>query len=158
MTAVFWEIKKKGREKELFGEHAYIAFQPITGEQHEKEHWAKRLRHHGAVMRNIGNGTFVGLEHPDAETVMERYEAATEGLETYTTTKMKTSVRKLLTNLTARDGQRLWQTLYLSWEGEWRGTFIGMDKRTLAKAHAISTCLTSYLRVFCSRYGYKKSQ
>ena len=36
MITLFREIKKKGLEKEMFGEHAYIAFQPIQGEQHEK--------------------------------------------------------------------------------------------------------------------------
>ena len=156
MIPLFREIKKKGLEKELFGEHADIGFQPIKGEQHEKESWAKKVRFHGTVMRNTGSATFPGLEQPDVETEMERYEPTNDGSGTYITTKTTTSVRKLLTNLKGRDGRRLWQTLFPSWDGEWTGTFIGTDEGTLAETRAISACLASYLRILCARCGYTK--
>ena len=85
-------------------------------------------------MQNTGTATFAGLEYPDAETVMERFELAADGSGLSTTTRTKTSIRKLLYKLKAQDGQRLWQTLYPSWEGELTRTFIGIDKGTIAEA------------------------
>ena len=99
MTAVFHEIKKKRREKDLFGEHVYIASQPISRQTHEREAWAKEFRHHGMVMRNTGKATFAGLEYPDAETEIVRFELATGDSRLSTTTRMTTSVRKLLYKL-----------------------------------------------------------
>ena len=108
-------------------------------------------------MRNTGSATFPGLEQPDMETEMERYEETNDGSGTYTLTKTTTSVRKLLTNLKGRDGRRLWQTLFLSWDREWTGTFIGTDKGTLEETRMISACLASYLRILCAHCGYIKN-
>ena len=131
MTAVFREKEKKGRKKDLFGEHVYIATQPINGENHEKEAWASKIRHHGTVMRNMGEVTFPGLKFLDAVTNIERFEVAADGSGVSITTSVTTSVRELLYKLKARDGNQLWQTLYLSWDGEWMEIFIGVDEGTI---------------------------
>ena len=104
MTTVFREIKKKGCGKDLFEEHFYIASQPINEENHEKEVWASKSRHHKTVMRNTGEATFPGLEFPDAATKMERFEVATDGSEVSIITSLTTSVRKLIYKFKARDG------------------------------------------------------
>ena len=43
MIALTREIKKKGRDKDVFGEHAYLVTQPTRGaQQHEQQAWGKK--------------------------------------------------------------------------------------------------------------------
>ena len=72
MIALTREIKKKGRDKDVFGEHAYLATQASRGaQQHEKQVWEKKVKFSGTVVMNTGSAEFNGLENLNAEIKME---------------------------------------------------------------------------------------
>ena len=72
IVKVATECKKKGYDKDLFGEMAYFSLQPDRdAENKPKQVWEGRLRFSGTVQMNIGSVEFRGLENPDAEVEME---------------------------------------------------------------------------------------
>ena len=107
MIALTREIKKKGREKDVFGEHAYIATQPSRGaQQHKKQAWEKKVKFSGTVVMNMGSAEFNGLENPDAEVEMDIFGEANGGSVTWSKKPAgRTSVRQLLTKMKGKDGR-----------------------------------------------------
>ena len=158
MIALTREIKKKGREKDVFGEHAYIATQPSRGaQQHEKQAWGKKVKFSGTVVMNMGSAEFNGLENPDTEVEMDIFGEANDGSGTWAVKPAgRTSVMQLLTKMKGKDGRRFWQCLSRSWDGTWKGTFIGKDKETLDQAGEVSMYLASHFRIVLSHRGFTK--
>ena len=73
-------IKMKGRDKDVFGEHAYLTTQPGKGaQQYEKQVWEKKVKFSGTVVMNTGSAEFNGLENPDAENEMNAFAELNDG-------------------------------------------------------------------------------
>ena len=108
MIALTREIKKKGRDKDVFGEHTYLATQPNRrAQQHEKQAWKKKVKFSRTVGMNTGSAEFNGLENPDTEIEMEVFGEIKDGSGTWAVKRAgKTSVRQLLTKLKGTDGRR----------------------------------------------------
>ena len=113
MIALTREIKKKGRDKDVFGEHAYLATQPSRGaQQHEKQAWEKKVKFSGTVVMNMGSAEFNGLENPDAEVETNIFGEVNDGSGTWAVKPAgMTSARQLLTKMKGKDGRRFWQCL-----------------------------------------------
>ena len=158
MIAPTREIKKKGRDKEVFGEDAYLATQPGKGaQQHEKQAWEKKVKFSRTVVMNTGSAKFNGLGNPDVEVDMEIFAEANDGSGTYAPEPAgKTTIRQLLTKMKGKDGKQFWQSLYQGWDGTWTGSFIGKGKNTLDKAGEVSMCLASHFRILLARRGFTK--
>ena len=159
MIALTREIKKKGRDKDVFGEHAYLATQPNRrAQQHEKQAWKKKVKFSGTVVMNTGSAEFNGMENLDSEIKMEVFGETKDGSETWAVKPAgKTSVRQLLTKRKGKDVRRFWQCLYRSWDITWKGSFIGKDKETLDQAGEMSMCLASHFRILLSHRGFTKN-
>ena len=65
-------------------------------------------------------------------------------------------MRQLLIKLKGKDRSVLWQSLYQDWDGTWKGSFIGRDKRNLDQAGKVSMCLASHIRIILSHRGFTK--
>ena len=84
MIALTREIKKKGRDKDVFGEHAYLATQPSRGaQQHEKQALEKKVKFSRTVVMNMGSAEFNGLGNSDAEIEMEIFCKTNDGSGTW---------------------------------------------------------------------------
>ena len=107
MIALTREIKKKGRDKDVFGEHAYLATQPSRGaQQHKQQAWERKVKFSGTVVMNMGSAEFNGLENPDAEVEMDIFGKAHDGSSTWARKPAGTaSVRQLLTKMKGKDGR-----------------------------------------------------
>ena len=108
MVVLTREIKKKGRDKDVFGEHAYLVTQLSRGaQQHEKQAWEKKVKFSGTVVMNMGSAEFNGLENLDAEVKMDICGKANDGSGTWARKSAgRTSVRQLLTKMKGKDGRR----------------------------------------------------
>ena len=144
------EIKKKGYEKDIFGEAAYFAFQPERNASGEhKKAWERKVKYSGTVMMNQGSVEFSGLENPDAEVQMEMIDQTLPQ-------PGKMSVRSILSKMKGPGNKRFWQCIARNWDGIFTGTFIGHDKETLEMAAEYSACLASQLRVYLQRRGFTR--
>ena len=121
------EMKKKGYDKDEWGEYAYLFIRPnkeATIEQ--KRDWEKRIVFSGTVNSDLGIADFVGLEYPNTEVDMENLVDNNDGTGTYSaTTAGKISVSQLLSKMKGPDGDRFWQCTAQNWHGVWTGFFLG---------------------------------
>lgn len=121
------EMKKKGYDKDEWGEYAYLFIRPnkeATIEQ--KRDWEKRIVFSGTVNSDLGIADFVGLEYPNTEVDMEKLVDNNDGTGTYSaTTAGKISVSQLLSKMKGPDGDRFWQCTAQNWHGVWTGFFLG---------------------------------
>jgi len=144
------EIKKKGYEKDIFGESCYLAFQPDRDATPDhKKVWERKVKYSGTVMMNQGSVEFNGLEFPDAEVQMEMVDPNLPQ-------PGKMSIRMVLTKMKGPGKKRFWQCIAPNWDGIYTGTFIGKDEESLELAAEYSACCASQVRVLLQRRGFTR--
>ena len=144
------EMKKKGYEKDIFGEAAYFAFQPDRDASAEhKKVWGRKVKFSDTIMMNQGIVEFSVLENPDAEVLMETVDQSLAQ-------PRKMSVRSILTKMKGPDNRRFWQCITRNWDGNFTRRFIRHDKEMVGLVAEYSACCASQIRVYLQRLGFTR--
>ena len=110
------------------------------------------IMNHGAVNKSLGYVELPGLLKPDFKVIVE-LEDDEDGPQQ---SPGEYSVRELMMKITIGK-TRLWQCIFLGWNGRYVGYFPGTDPACKKDAKAFASCPASHLKVRLRRRGWQLS-
>lgn len=145
------EVRRRGMETRLFGEHAFFQYKlPSKADPETKRRFLNKLRNHGAIQKSTGSMILTGLVRPDWKVKVELHDDANGPR----ASPGEYSVRDLASKMMVGH-QRLWQGIFGNHSGGYTGFFPGTDQAANDLAIEIAGDLAGYLKCYLTRQGWK---